>query len=93
MGCVCWLKGDNEYVLYALETPSVPQRGFCFGHMGMSGALKVEAWPSQDVFVKMSRVRNRRIERTTLKSCLLSRSLVGGDPGIPVLLNCCSLCT
>lgn len=91
MGCICWLKDDNEYVLYALGTQHVPQRGFCFGHMWMSGALKVEAWLSQDVFVKMSRVGNRRIGRTTLKSCLLSRSLVG--PGIPVLLSCFSLCT
>lgn len=38
---------------------------------------------SQDDFVKMSRVKDRKVVGTTLKSCLLSRPLVGGGPGIP----------
>lgn len=32
---------------------------------------------SQDDFVKMSRVKDRKVVGTTLKSCLLSRPLVG----------------
>lgn len=40
--CVCSF-GDNVKVLCVLNS-AVSQRGFCFGYMGMSGALKTKVW-------------------------------------------------